>query len=80
MRFDLERLRARLIQHTGRKVSWLEVAKATGVHQNILYNLANNKQGRVDISTLAALLSYFRTQGLDVGPGDLFAVEVTPSA
>ena len=75
MKFDLTRVKARLELLLGREVSWREISTATDIHYNTLYNIASNKQARADLDTLARLIEYFRTQGLDVGPGDLFVVE-----
>ncbi len=75
MEFNLVRLRARLQLETGEEVTWQDIADATGLHRNTVYNLAYNKTRRVDLSTLEAVLGYFRSKGLYVDPGDLFTLQ-----
>lgn len=74
MNFNLFTLRRRLEILKGKAISWTEVARLTGLHQNTIYNLADNRTRRVDLETLESLLTYFRTEGLDIGISDLFVL------
>ncbi len=80
VKFDLVRLRKRLELQEGRNYTWDEIADGAGLHINTVYGLANNNSKRVDVRTMEKLINYFKREGLDVGPGDLFALEPTAEA
>lgn len=73
--FALFNLKKQLEIKLGREISWAEVARGSGLHRNTIEKIQGNATGRVDLDTLAALISYFRAQGLHVTPDDLFRVE-----
>lgn len=77
MRFNLIPLKGRLETATKRTYTWTDIARATGLHQNTLYNLANNDTRRVDLGTLEKVLAFFRAEGLNIDAGELF--EVVPA-
>lgn len=67
LRFSLLNSKMDLERKLGREVSWVEIADTIGIHVNTLYNVSRNKTRRLDLDILAALLLYFRGQGVDVG-------------
>lgn len=78
MDLDLFTLRRRLEILKGEEVPWAVIAEGAGLHPNTVYDLAENRSKRVAIDTLNKLLNYFREQGLDVGPGDLWIMKSAP--
>lgn len=73
--FNLFTLKRELEINKQREYTWREIAHATSVHHNTLYNIANNKTRRVDMDTMAALLTFFANEGMPITPADLFIVE-----
>jgi DNA-binding Xre family transcriptional regulator len=76
VKFNLLHLKARLELTTDRAYNWTDIARATGLHQNTLYNMVDNKNRRVDLATLEKLLDFFRAEGLLIEIGDLFVVSL----
>ena len=70
--FNLFELRQRLELAHGRRYSWDEIAEKSGLHPHTLYNLSGNKSKRVDMTTLGALLRFFRGEGMPITFNDLF--------
>lgn len=77
IKFNLFALKRKLELHRNKSYTWREIAHATGVHFNTLYNMANNKTGGIDLKILAKLFDYFRGEGLDINPLDLFLFDDT---
>lgn len=59
-----------LKQH--RNISNREIARAVDVAPNTVGDMMQGKTIRVNMPTLTAILAWFREQGLDIQPGDLF--------
>lgn len=79
MRFNLFALHKQLELAKGQKYAWTDIARATGLHHNTLYNLADNRTRRVDLGTLEKVLAYFQQEGLTIEAGDLFTVTTEPA-
>jgi DNA-binding Xre family transcriptional regulator len=76
VRWNIDNLKLKLQVHTGRAITWDEIADAADLSKNTLVNLNRNKTRRVDFDTLESLLAYFRSQGMEVGVGDLIVMEI----
>lgn len=74
--FNLFQLKQQLHIAEGREWSYTEIARAAGLHRNTVERIAENKTGRVDLDTLAALLSFFHSKGMKVSLVDLLTVEI----
>lgn len=70
--FNIFSLKNRLEAQKGKGITWNQVAQASGIHVHTLTQMAENKAKRVDRDTLTRLLRWFREQGLDVDPGDMW--------
>lgn len=59
----------------GRRISDNEIARAINVHR---HTVSSVRKGREE-TLISKLVDYFRSNGLDISPGDLFVVtERTP--
>jgi hypothetical protein len=58
----------------GHDIEWAEVARKSGISRQNWLNMRNNLSAGIDFATIAKLLTYFRSEGLDVGIADLFVV------
>ncbi len=74
--FNLFNLKQQLHIESGEQVSYAQIARDTGLHRNTVERITSNDTTRVDLETLAALVSYFRSKGMNVGISDLVNVEV----
>lgn len=72
MESNLFTLRRQLEIARGEECTWATIAAGAGLHPHTVYDLAANRSKRVEMETLAKLLNFFRDEGLNVGPGDLF--------
>lgn len=72
LKFNLIGLRRRLEEKEGRQYTWEEIARGAGVHPHTAYNMGKGASKRVALKTIAAFLTYFRHQGLDVTHADFF--------
>lgn len=72
LQYNLFNLKLDLEKSKGRPVTWLEVAEATDIHVNTLYNLARNRTKRLDLEIVTKLVHYFNQEGLQVQVSDLF--------
>ncbi len=75
MKSNLFALQRQLEIQTGRAWPLSDIARATGLTANTMYNLANNRTAGAQYDTLARLLDFFRGQGMEIEVGDLFLVE-----
>jgi hypothetical protein len=73
---NLFALKRELELKKGRAYTWGEIADAANLNPNTVYGLANNKSQGIRYDTMAALLEFFRGEGLEIGAGDLFTVKV----
>ena len=71
MRYNLFALRQQLELSKEKEYSWESIARATGLHAHTIRNMAFNRRGGADLSTLTRVLGFFRNEGMDVGIGDL---------
>lgn len=72
---NLFALKRQLEIQTGKPHTWVDIEAASGIHRNTLVNLSRNHTRRLDLDIWAKLYDYFRKEGLDISPLDLFAVE-----
>ncbi len=75
VKFNLFTLRRLLEIEKGESLTWNDVADGADLNINTIYGMANNTSKRVDVRTMEKLIDYFNREGLEVGPGDLFALE-----
>jgi hypothetical protein len=71
---NLFALKRQLELKTGKSYKWVDIEAASGVHRNTLQNLSKNATRRLDLDIWSRLYDFFRNEGLDIGPGDLFTV------
>ena len=77
--FNLFDVVKRLERHKGETVTNTYVADQSGLSRFTIQKIVNNDSERVDLSTLAALLDFFESEGMPVTVADLFTVTpVTP--
>ena len=74
IRFRLRELMAAKARVEGRRVTYADIHKATGIFPSTLSRLAAGQGRRVDLAVLERLCEYF-----DCGPGDLIVLQVPPS-
>lgn len=72
---NLFALKRELELKKGRAYTWGEIAEAAKLNPNTVYGLANNKSQGIRYETMAALLGFFRGEGLEIEAGDLFTVK-----
>lgn len=72
MELDVFRAKARLEVKKGRPYSVTEMSEKTGLHRNGLRRILRGDAKQVSMTTLAALLEFFRGEGLSIQVGDLF--------
>jgi transcriptional regulator with XRE-family HTH domain len=60
----------------GEKITVAEVAKKAKLHRNTVQRISDNETERVDLTTLAKLRNYFRSEGMPIDIGDLFTDKV----
>ena len=65
----LRELMAEKSRRDGRRVTYVDIVRGTGVAASTLVRLANDKAARVDLSVISRLCSFFGCQ-----PGDLFVL------
>lgn len=75
IKFNLFALKRRLELRTGKAYTWDTMAKGIGVHRNTMFNLANNKTERLDLSIVAGIIEYFNKEGLPIVISDLFVID-----
>jgi DNA-binding Xre family transcriptional regulator len=76
IQFNLFILRRQLEIAKGTELTWDQIARQAGVHPNTLYSLASNKSKGITLATMEALVAFFRSQGMEINPGDLFTMRV----
>lgn len=76
MRLELDRYIDHL-KSEGADVSAKAIGEYTGLSKRTLYKYLTREKGTAQIKfdTIARFLSFFRVNGLDLEPGDLFAEE-----
>jgi hypothetical protein len=76
IKFNLLELIHTLEAKTGKRYGYAAVAAGTGgrvSRQSVRY-LLNNPVERVELGTLAALIDFFKAEGMDVTPNDLLRI------
>lgn len=62
---------------TRRRFSYSDIARETGLTRQAVWKLLRREsQQRVDVSTIAGFLSWFRREGIPATPNDFFKVVV----
>lgn len=77
---NLFALKQQLETHTRREWNWAEIARRVGIHPHTLRAMVKGERARVTLETLAALLAFFRQQGLPVTIADLVIESNDPQA
>lgn len=72
--FNLHEPISRLEQKKNRRYSYAEIADISGLTRQGARRLLKERSDRVDLSTLARLLTFFAAEGMPITIGDLFAV------
>lgn len=72
--FDLKQL---LQMKLGKELSWAQIARETKLHRNTIERIANNQTHRTDLKTIAKLLLFFRSKGMNVDISELLVVSIS---
>lgn len=76
VQFNLFNLKQRLHALRGSEISLSQIARESGLHRNTIERIYENKIDRVDLTTLAKLVSFFHKHGMLIEIGDLFSLVV----
>lgn len=72
--FNLHKPLSQLEQMKNRRYSFNEIALATGLTRQGVRRLLKEPSDRIDVNTIAKLLSFFATEGMPITVSDLFTV------
>lgn len=78
--FNLFHLKKQLEMSMGKELSWAQIAREANLHRNTVHRIAHNSTERVDLSTLAALLSFFHARGMKISLDDLVNLKIEETA
>lgn len=78
--FNIKQLVRQLEVQNNRDYKIQDIAKLSGINRFTIGSLLDEEQQQEAITrkTMGRLLAFFRSEGLDVGPGDLFVVTEQP--
>jgi len=78
VKFNVDRLLRELSALTNKDYDKQSLAVQIGISRSSLYNILDNSNNRVDLSTLGKLLYFFHSEGLVISMSDLFVVTNEP--
>ena len=78
VKFNVDRLLRQLSALTNKDYDKQSLAVQIGISRSSLYNILDNSNNRVDLSTLGKLLYFFHNEGLVISMSDLFIVTNEP--
>lgn len=65
----------RLQEKTGQRLSDVEYARRIGITRQSFASLMKGETMRIEVDTIAKLLSFFRREGMPITVADLFVVD-----
>lgn len=73
--FNIKQLVRQLEVQNNRDYKIQDIAKLSGINRFTIGSLLDEEQQQEAITrkTMARLITFFRSEGLDIGPGDLFS-------
>ena len=75
VRNRFKELKAEAEEILGRRITYREIRKNTGVSESTISDLAQNRVTRYDMEkTVPQIVAFFQRVGLDIAIGDFFAV------
>ncbi|MBA3530566.1 MAG: helix-turn-helix domain-containing protein [Ardenticatenales bacterium] len=73
--FNLFVLKQHLQLTLGEEISWSQIAREADLHRNTVERIAHNQTDRIDLVTLAKLVMFFQSKGVEINAGDLFTTD-----
>lgn len=74
VRFNLDQLLRQLAAKNNRDYEKSYVADKSGVSRTTISGIVNGNTTRVDLETLAKLVTFFSSEGMKIDVGDLFSI------
>lgn len=74
VKLNLFALKKDLEKKVGHDMYWTDIAALSGISRQTWDRMYGGKADRIEFGTLGKLLTFFRSQGLDITIADLFVV------